>query len=183
MKYFKKLVGENIYLSPVNPDDAEIYTKWLNDPEVTDWLGGTERILSLPAERKFLEKTADEGGYIFAIVRLEDDALLGSCGIRDIIHTNRRATVGIFIGEAENRSRGYGTEALKLLLGYGFNTLNLHNIMLGVHADNARAIHCYKKIGFREYGRRRECIFKNGGYVDSLYMDILENEYRGMISG
>ncbi|MDR1329131.1 MAG: GNAT family N-acetyltransferase [Oscillospiraceae bacterium] len=183
MKYFKKLVGEHIYLSPVNPDDAEIYTKWLNDPEVTDWISQTARIFSLSAERKVLEKMADEGGYIFAIVRLSDDALLGNCGIHDIIHTNRRATVGIFIGEAENRSRGYGSEALRLLLGYGFNTLNLHNIMLTVQSDNARAIRCYEKIGFREYGHRRESVFKNGGYVDSMYMDILENEYREMIPG
>jgi RimJ/RimL family protein N-acetyltransferase len=70
-----------------------------------------------------------------------------------------------------------------LLLGYGFDTLNLHNITLTVQSDNARAIRCYEKVGFRVCGRCRESVFKNGGYVDTVYMDILENEYRGMISG
>jgi RimJ/RimL family protein N-acetyltransferase len=176
MKYFKKLVGENVYLSPVNPDDAEQYTKWLNDPEVTDWIGGTATVCSLPSERRFLEKITEDGSYVFAIVRSGDDALLGNIGLHELNHISRRATLGIFIGEAENRSRGYGAEAMRLLLGYGFDTLNLHNIMLSVHADNARAIRCYEKVGFRECGRRREGKYAHGKYIDILSMDILETE-------
>ena len=59
----------------------------------------------------------------------------------------------------------------------GFKTLNLHNIMLSVHADNFAAISCYKKAGFREAGRRREWVFKNGKYLDKIYMDILAREF------
>ena len=85
----------------------------------------------------------------------------------------------IFIGEEENRSKGYGTEALKLLLDYGFNYLNLHSIMLCVMSFNERAIACYKKVGFKEAGRLRENYFLNGKYHDVVYMDILENEFEG----
>ena len=65
-----------------------------------------------------------------------------------------------------------------MVLDYGFKTLNLHNIMLSVHDDNIAAISCYNKVGFKEAGRRREWIFKDGKYHDVIYMDILENEFK-----
>ena len=77
------------------------------------------------------------------------------------------------------RSNGYGTESLRLLLDYGFNYLNLNNIHLGVKAFNERAIACYKKVGFKEYGRRREAYFLNGKYYDHVFMDILAREFKG----
>ena len=177
MKYFKRVVGERVYLSPINPDDYEIYTKWINDPEVAQYMAFRTQLISLSSERKSLEKLAD-GGYTFAIVRLEDDQLIGNVGLMNFNEVARRATLGIFIGEAENRSRGYGAEALRLMLAYGFNTLNLHNIELLTHSDNERAFACYKKVGFREYGRRREGTFKNGKYMDNICMDILDREFR-----
>ena len=176
MKYFKRITGERLYLSPVNPDDYEIYTKWLNDPEVVGYLSLRTQLVSLPAERKALEMLTD-GGYNFAIVRLEDNVLIGNVGLGNINEASRRAELGIFIGEAENRNRGYGAEAINLLLDYGFNTLNLHNIELTLNGDNDRALVCYKKVGFREYGRRREGLFKNGKYMDYICMDILDREF------
>jgi len=70
------------------------------------------------------------------------------------------------------------TEAVRLILGYGFRTLNLHNIMLKVHSDNAQAVACYKKAGFTEFGRRRESKFKDGHYTEPHpHMDILDTEF------
>ena len=109
---------------------------------------------------------------------LENDELIGNIGLMDIDHINRKAEVGLFIGEPENRSMGYGTEALRLILKYGFETLNLHNIMLHVHSDNQRAIACYNKVGFHEFGCRREAIYKNGSYFDLVHMEILDIDYR-----
>ena len=180
MKYFKKLTGKRVYLSPINPDDYEYYTKWLNDPEVTSTLGAHKRTTSLIAERAYLEQAAKQG-YNFAIVRLEDNALLGGIGFHEINHESRKTTLGIFIGEAENRSRGYGAEAIKLMLEFGFNTLNLHNIGLTMHADNEQGLACYKKVGFTEYGRRHEATFKHGRYYDVICMEILEDDFRGIV--
>ena len=73
----------------------------------------------------------------------------------------------------------FGTEVLRILLDYCFNYLNLNNVHLGVMAFNERAINCYKKVGFKEYGRRRECYFLNGKYYDHVYMDILAREFDG----
>ncbi len=92
---------------------------------------------------------------------------------------NRTATLGIFIGDKDYRNEGYGTEAIKLILDYGFNYLNLNNIKLDLMSFNERALKCYIKCGFKEYGRRRNCKYINGKYYDSIEMDILANEFNG----
>ena len=102
--------------------------------------------------------------------------LLGHISLHDIDHLNRNAFLGVMIMETE-RNKGYGAEAIRLLLKYGFRTLNLNNIMLSVHADNLQAIACYRKVGFKMAGRRRESICKDGEYIDKLYMDILAREF------
>ncbi|MCL2003771.1 MAG: GNAT family N-acetyltransferase [Oscillospiraceae bacterium] len=177
MRYFRKIVGERLYLSPFNADDTEIYTKWaewMNDKTLNDHYGGHHNLVSLASAKKTLEELK---GYRFAMVLLEGDILIGHISLHDIDHLNRNAFLGIFIGEATHRGKGYGTEAIRLVLGYGFKTLNLNNIMLSVHADNNAAIACYKKAGFREAGRRREWVFKDGKYFDKIYMDILAREF------
>ena len=179
MKYFRKLVGEHIYLSPVSVEDAEKYTRWLNDFETTDYTGRSGQIYTIENERKWLEEgTLNKENQIFGIIDLKNDNLLGNCGLHKINPINRTAVLGIFIGEKEERNKGYGTETIKLLLDYGFNYLNLHEIQLEVMAFNKRAIKCYEKVGFKEYGRRRECEYINGKYYDVINMDILKSEFK-----
>jgi len=177
MPYFEKIPGERIYLSPIDPDDAEIYTKWMNDIEVTRWLGGTSNVFSLPAERAWLEENVKKtDNYQFAIILRDGNRLIGNLGLMDV-KPHRKATLGIFIGEAEDRSKGYGAEAIRLLLGFGFNWLGLRNIDLHVHSGNARAIACYKKAGFKEYGRRHGIIFADGGWQDDVLMEVLSVDF------
>lgn len=179
--YFKKLVGEHIYLSPVSLEGAEKYTKWLNDFETTDYIGESTEIYTIENEKNFLENCSkNKNGVTFGIVKLDDDELIGNCGLKEISAVNRTATLGIFIGEKEERSKGYGLEAIKLLLDYGFNYLNLHEINLDVYSFNERAIKCYEKVGFKEYGRRRESVYVNGKYYDVISMDILKSEFKGI---
>jgi len=177
MQYFRKITGQRIYLSPFNPGDPATHNKWanwMNNRTVADTFGGHQNLVSLASAKKTVEELP---GCRFDIVLLDGDALIGHISLHDIDHLHRHAFIGIVIGEDEHRGRGYGTEAIRLVLDYGFNTLNLHNIMLSVHADNHAGISCYKKVGFRDAGRRRDWIFKNGKYHDVMYMDILANEY------
>jgi len=179
MPYFEKIPGERIYLSPMDPGDLEIYTKWMNDSEVTRWLGMHSGLYSLPAERAYLENaTKETNNYQFAIVLREGNRLLGNIGLMDLNQINRRATLGIFIGEAEDRSKGYGAEAIRLLLDYGFKWLGLRNIDLHVNCDNTRAIACYKKAGFVEYGRRHGTVFADGQWRDDVLMEVLARDFR-----
>ncbi len=177
MEYFKKLVGEKIYLSPRNTNEIEKFTKWLNDFDTTDYIGRSANIMTLDAEKKYFEENINKN-YNFFIVTLNNDKLIGTVGLEKYDSINRTATLGIFIGEKEYRSQGYGTEAIKLVLDYGFNYLNLNNIKLDLMSFNDRALKCYQKCGFKEYGRRRKCKFINGKYYDLIEMDILAEEFK-----
>lgn len=176
MKYFKKLIGERIYLSPRNSEEAEKFTEWLNDFETTDYIGRSAYIITLDAEKKYFEENLNKN-YNFFIVTLDNDKLIGTVGLESYDPINRFATLGIFIGDKDYRSKGYGTEAIKMVLDYGFNYLNLNNIKLDLMSFNERALKCYKKCGFKEYGRRRKCRFINGKYYDCIEMDILASEF------
>lgn len=177
MKYFKKLVGDRIYLSPRNIEDYEIFTEWLNDFETTDYLGRSDAIVTLTGEKDYLEKNSDKN-VCFSIVTLEDK-MIGTVSLENINYTNRTATLGIFIGDKNYRNNGYGTETIKLILEYGFNYLNLNNVDLTLMSFNERALKCYQKCGFKEYGRRRQCKYINGKYYDCIYMDVLKEEFTG----
>lgn len=175
MKYYEKMPGKHVYLSPMNEEDVEIYAKWMNDREITDNLGSSTMVFSEEAERSWVEENSGE--YQFAIVERESDRLIGNCGIHSVSHTFQRAELGIFIGEEADRGKGYGKEVLSLLLEYCFDTLNLHNVMLKVFSFNERAVHTYKRVGFKEIGRRREAYFAKGKFWDDIYMDILRDEF------
>ena len=137
MKYFKKIVGERLYLSPMNQEDTEIYTKWMNDRKVTDNLGMSASMCPIEAERNYIQ-SKKSNDYDFSIV-LNDDTLIGNISLMSVDNISGSATLGIFIGEEENSGKGYGTEAIKILLDYGFNVLRLHNIDLHVYDFNKPA--------------------------------------------
>jgi len=177
MGYFHKIVGERLYLSPFDAEDTEIHSKWakwMNDRAISNTFSGHSNHTTLSSAKKFVHELE---GHRFFIVLLDGNELIGQISLHDIDHLNRHAFLGIMIGEVEHHGKGYGTEAVRLILDYGFKTLNLHNIMLSVHEDSHAGIACYKKVGFKESGRRREWIFKDGKYIDVIYMDMLESEF------
>ncbi len=176
MKYYRKLIGKRIYLSPMSLEDADTYTRWMNDLRVTDGLGRSSNLVNFESEKKWILENAND--YQFAIVRDDNDMVIGNCGIHKIEQRNQSAEIGICIGEESHRNQGYGGEALNLLLDYAFDYLNLNNIMLKAFSFNTAAIRCYEKIGFKEIGRRRKACFVKGEFWDDVYMDILRDEYR-----
>ena len=180
MKYCKKLVGRRVYLSPMNPEDVPVYTRWMNDPAVTDSLGGTPRLVSLDSEAEWLEN-ACKSGYQFAIVDLATDTLLGNCGIENLDLRSGTCEVGLFIGEAKHRGRGYGQEVLGLLTDFAFDTLRVHNVMLKLFSFNEPALACYTKAGFKEFGRRHEAYFLHGRWYDEIFMEMLETDRPGRV--
>lgn len=179
MKYYKKLEGENVYLSPINVEDAKDYIDWFTDFRTTDGIKQSRNLLNIESETEWITQTLKEGRPEFAIVKKDNNEMIGNCGFMKISQIDGTAEIGIFIGKEENRNKGFGTESINLLLDWGFNYLNLHNIELGVFSFNERAINCYKKLGFKEYGRRRECYYLNGKYYDLVRLDMLKDEFKG----
>jgi RimJ/RimL family protein N-acetyltransferase len=173
--YYKKLVGKKCYLSPIDLNDAEKYTEWLNDLEVITNLGPLYGgIINVEGEKEILKDLSQKHNY--AIIDIETNELIGNCGYLEIDNLNQIAEVGIFIGNKEFWNKGYGTEALMLLIDYGFKALNLHNILLKVFSFNERAIKCYEKAGFKIIGKRREALNRGGKKFDAIFMDILYDE-------
>ena len=155
MKYFKKLVGERIYLSPRNVEDVEIFTEWMNDFYITDYTGRSYSTITLQEEKAYLEKNQDDKNT-FVIVDSTTDQMIGTIGLHCIDNINRTATLGIFIGDKNYWSKGYGTEAIQLILDFGFNYLNLNNIDLALMEFNQRALKCYEKVRIQRNRQKKE---------------------------
>ena len=172
MKYFKKLEGKNVYLSPMHVDDAEMYAKWLNDPEIVKYLSLRNGLVSIYGERDYIEKFS-KVEFNLCIVKCDNDELIGNIGLGELDYKNGTAELGIFIGEQENLGKGYGTEAIKLLTNYAFQELRLHSIYLRTYDINERAVKAYEKCGFKEFGRRHDGVFLNGEYHDVIYMELI----------
>ena len=182
MQYFKKLVGDRIFLSPVGTSNEEVekFTEWMNDFQVTDYIGRSGNITTIIGERDWLENSSkNTESRIFDIIELKDNKLIGVISLENFNWIERSAVLGVFIGDRNFRNNGYGPEAINLLLEYGFEYLNLHSIRLELLSINERAHKCYLKCGFKDTGCNREQVFFNGKYYDKLHMDILENEFTG----
>ena len=151
MKYFKKIVGERVYLSPINSEDCLKYVEWLNDFETAKYIAQYSKVLTIEKEEEWISKKTDNE-YTFGIILKDCDKLIGNISLVNIKDIDKTAELGIFIGDKDYLSKGYGSEAIMLLLDYGFNYLNLNNIMLRALAFNERAIKAYQKCGFKIFG-------------------------------
>jgi RimJ/RimL family protein N-acetyltransferase len=127
------------------------------------------------------EKDLENGpgqDFFFGIHILENDHLIGFINLFGIEWNHGNTWVGIGLGEREYWGKGYGTEAMQLVLRYAFTELNLHRVTLGVFDYNPRAIRSYEKAGFVHEGRVRKELLKNGQYWDALEMGILREEWQ-----
>ena len=172
------IVGDRIYLRPLDMEDVDSFILWLNDEEVRRYMGMTSP-LNRAREKELIEKQyKDDRNIVLGIVLKENDQLMGAIGLHDISVPHRHAELGICIGDKNCWSKGYGTEAIRLMLHYGFDQLNLHRISLFVLDFNTRAIRSYEKAGFKREGVLRDHGYENGEYRDDYFMGILEDEWR-----
>jgi len=174
------LKGNNIKLGPVKREYLDYYIKWMNDPELTQYLLMYRPLTREMEEDWFNNLKNREDFFIFAILLFNQDEiekLLGNCSI-NVDWKNRVGTSGIMIGEKTYQGKGYGSEAMELLVNYGFNTLNLNRIQLETFSFNIRALKSYQKVGFKEEGIRRQAIYVNGEYHDAIMLGILKNEWQ-----
>lgn len=171
------MVGEKCYLSPVNVKDAEEYSSWFNNFEIAKNLMIFDQQMNTLREEKFLENCDDSRNHFFAIIDSKTDQLVGNVGLHKVNMIDRKADIGIVIGDKTNHHKGYGTEGLRLCLDFAFNYLNLHNIFLEVYSYNDFAPLLYKKVGFKEIGKNREAKLINGKFYDVIFMDILASEF------
>jgi RimJ/RimL family protein N-acetyltransferase len=171
--------GEKVGLGPIRRDLLPLHVKWANDPEITLTLAGQLLPKTFEDQQAWYDRDSKSDGtkINFLIYELATLRPIGCTDLSAIDHFNQDAWFAIFIGEKDCWGKGYATEATRLVLGYGFGPLGLHNITLSVHADNERAIRAYTRAGFQIVGRRREVIRRNGQHVDLILMDCLAREF------
>ena len=179
-KYIKKLVGDRIYFSPISLDDTEEYLDMVNEINVSVGLGCVvyTGIVDFEREKEVLSSLKKEKN--FAVRLLENNELLGNIGFNSIGEIHRTAEIGIMLGNPKYQRKGYGMEALNLLLDYGFSFLNLRNIYLKVFEYNEAAYNLYKKVGFKEVGRLRKAVEIMGKTYDEIIMDMLKEEFQSV---
>jgi RimJ/RimL family protein N-acetyltransferase len=173
------LPGHVINLVALTREDLALYRHWLDDPRVTEFLEMGARP-TREAECEALWRLANEAedAVVFAIAERKGGRTVGTCGLYMIQWVARRAQFNILIGEPSAWNKGYGTEAAHLILAYAFDVLNLNSVQLGVNADNTRAVRSYEKVGFVREGVRRQFVYRNGRYYDSVMMSVLRDEYQ-----
>ncbi|BBM36884.1 GNAT family N-acetyltransferase [Pseudoleptotrichia goodfellowii] len=179
-KYIKKITGDNVYLSPISLDDTEQYTHMINDLKVSVGIGHPAyiNIMDYEREREFLNSIKD--GKIFAVRLIENDELLGNIELFNVNILQKNAVLGIMLGNPEYQRKGYGKEAINLILDYGFSFLNLYSVSLTVFEYNEVAYNLYKKVGFKEVGRLRKRVEIMGKRYDEIIMDILKEEFESV---
>lgn len=176
--YYKKLVGNNVYLSPIDiENETPIMTKWLNEDQDIAYFNGFYG--SLLGEEKISEKMNkwNEGPFMFSIVSLKDDSFMGHISLFNIDTHALHATMGIYLG-SEYRKKGLGKEAMQLLIDYAFNTQRYNAIHIEVFGFNENAYHVYQKFGFKECGRWHNSLYHQGKYHDIILMELLKENYK-----
>jgi RimJ/RimL family protein N-acetyltransferase len=171
------IYGQKTRLRRVERDDIPTFVRWFNDPEVRDFLT-VYRPFSTAEEEKWFEGQLDDRDSELFAIETADGVHIGNIGLHNVNWQYRHAGLGIVIGEKEYWGKGYGSDAVRTLLRFAFQEMNLHRVFLQVRDDNARGIRAYEKCGFQHEGRLREAIYSNGRYYDELWMGILRQEFK-----
>jgi len=162
-------------LAPLREEDADILYRWITDRELVLLNSRFDPPTREEHQRWFDAIRSGDGSEIFGVRLAADDTLIGSCQLHSIDHEHRKAELQIRIGEREAWGRGYGTEAVQLLVRHAFDDLDLHRVHLHVFATNERAVRAYEKAGFRAEGTLRDDARIDGRYVDVLVMATLRS--------
>lgn len=165
--------GEKVLLRAYKESDIKTATELINDKELKKYLVNAVPLpTTLWQEEEWVksQKSSKNGEYNFAIEDIETGKYIGGCGIQSVNWLVRTATVGIMIGDKNYWGKGYGTDAMKVLMKFIFDDMNIRKIKLGTFSFNERAIKCYKKCGFIVEGVLKDEIFKEGKYYDEILM-------------
>jgi len=172
------LVGEKVRLRPMDERDLPRFVEWLADGEVTRWLAETVERPTIEEEYQWYDRRrSDPDSLMWAVETLEGQ-LVGSTELR-LEPSRHKAEFGIVIGDKVQWSGGLGTDAVRLVVGYAFDELELNRVELTTAEENARAIRCYEKVGFVREGLLRQARIVEGRFGNTVVMSVLREEWGG----
>jgi RimJ/RimL family protein N-acetyltransferase len=169
-------MSEDISLSSVLIEDSDELFKWINSPDLVYYNSNYKPIHEINHD-KWFESLLNRKDLVIFSIRSEKNELIGTCQLSSLNFVTRSAELQIRIGNGNNRGKGYGFQATKKLLHFGFNDQNLNRIYLSVYEDNLPAISLYTKCGFKKEGVLIEADFVNGQFKNVIIMAILKREF------
>ncbi len=171
------LKGHMVNLRPFTKNDIPIITRWINNPEIRQFIL-TVFPQSEKQEEEWFNKLGSDEKNIVLCIETTEGIPIGVMGIHKINWVNRTCETGAIIGEKEYWNKGYGTDAKMHLLNYAFNTLNLHRIGSSVIDFNKRSLQYSLHCGYKVEGKKREAIFRDGKYWDIIELGLLQEEWK-----
>lgn len=169
------LKGENIYLRALEPEDLDFIYIIENDEQIWE-MSSTQTPYSRFLIKQYLEhshKDIYEVKQLRLVICSNDHAALGLIDLFDYNPAHNRAGIGILIAENENRGRGYGAEALRLIIDYGFTHLNLHQLYANISEDNKTSVKLFENQGFNKTGVKKDWNFVKNTYKDEFLYQLI----------
>lgn len=173
------LAGKTIYLRAIEGGDLGArYRDWFNDPEVCQY-NAHHRFPNYDEDmRSYYESTIkSRENLILAICDKSNDLHIGNISLQSIDLLDQSAEFAIVIGDRSCWGKGVGEEAMRLIIIHGFDQLNLHRIYCGTAEDNVGMQKLAQKLGFKEEGRSRDALYKDGKWKDLLRYGLLRDEF------
>ena len=177
------LKGEKVLLRPMTREDIPRQHEFNQDPEIHLLNASPPHVMPLERAEEMYELCTkkDRNADYFAIEA--DGKYIGNCSLKRVQAFPGVYRLGILIGDRECWNRGYGRDAVKLLLDFGFHHLGARRVSLDTNARNVRAIRCFEACGFVEEGRPRKVVWLDGDYVDLVFMGILREDWEAVKAG
>lgn len=170
------LRGQKTVLRAPEMSDVPLLTKWVNDPEVRRFVSTRIAPVTEAGEVEWVKRANSDDKSVRLIIEA-DDKPIGTMGIHGINLADRRCTTGAMIGEKEYWGRGYGTDAKMILLHHAFNTIGLRKVCSDVIAYNERSLRYSLKCGYKEEGRRKDHIFREGKFWDLIELGLFKENW------
>jgi RimJ/RimL family protein N-acetyltransferase len=181
--------SEHICLGPIDHEkDPEVESRWTHDASYLRLISLLPALPASPAQIKkryeAIEKDQDEKKnlYYFALRMRSDDRLIGFARLQWIEWSNGAGFIELGIGDPNDRLHGYGSEALRLLLRFAFDELNLYRLTAILPEYNVVALHVFSNAGFIEEVRRRQSVNRDGRRWDLIHLGILNEEWRARLA-
>ena len=179
------LRGEKVYLHALKRDQMPTFAEWFKDLELLSYLTvGPVFPQTLKDEENWYDNMVkDKENKTFGIYTIKNDQIIGSVSLMRFDWRNHACEFGIAVGDKAFWGGGYGTDATRVMVRFGFLEMNLNRIELSVYSFNERAIRAYEKVGFTHEVTRREAAFRDGQYHDIHIMSMLREEWSDPIVG
>jgi len=170
---------QEIKLRALEPEDLELLYEWENNNDY--WIiSNTVSPFSKYTLKRYIEnshKNIYETGQLrLMIEHISDKKTIGTIDIFDFDSYHKRAGLGILIANETYRKKGYATMALTVLIDYCFKTLLLHQLYCTMLDTNCESIELFKKLGFKEIGKKKDWIRTNDGYLSEIMFQLIKGD-------